>query len=69
MAKHKILVEGEWHEVTEDLGFVHHRDGAGHAKFVQTPNGERVAVKDPNGMGIWIFAKPAIHPRGPIVGQ
>mgnify|MGYP003613126625 CR=1 FL=1 len=66
MPKHKILVEGEWYEVTEDLGFVHHRDGAGPVKFVQTPEGERVAVK--NGT-TWRFAKPTIHPRGPIAGQ
>ena len=66
MPKHKILVEGQWYEITENLGFVHHRDGAGPAKCVQTPEGERVAVKDGD---TWSFAKPTIYPRGAITGQ
>jgi hypothetical protein len=64
--KHKILVEGQWYEVTEKLGFVHRQDGAGQAAYVHTPEGERVAVCQG---AHWIFAKPVIHPRLPVTGQ
>ena len=60
----KIEIEGEKYTVTESLGF----QGGYHAKFVKTPDGERVAVK--RGVRwIWWTARDKIGRRSHYVGM
>lgn len=60
-----IEVEGKKYKVTETLG---HQQCGMPAKFVQTPDGERVAVKR-GGVWTWWTAKDRLQPRGRCVGM
>ena len=63
----KINIEGKDYKVVENMGFNH--DIGGYAKFVQTDEGEKVAVKFRGGQ--WKFWRPQdkLRRRGPITGQ
>jgi hypothetical protein len=61
-----INVDGETYRVIESLGYQH---SAGcYAKVVDTPEGERIAVKR-GGVWVWWTAKDRLQPRGKYQGQ
>ncbi len=60
-----ITIAGKKYKVTENLGYV--SDRGQYAKAIETPDGERIAVKDPGGY--WHFSKPRIGVMGRPTGQ
>ncbi len=53
----KIKIAETYYKVTENLGFVHGRGQW--AKAVETPEGERVALRH-TGSKVWKFAEPLL---------
>jgi len=60
----KIIIEGKEYKVTESLGF----QGGTYAKFVETPEGERVAIKQ-GGVWKWKLIKSKTQLRSHCVGM
>ena len=60
-----IEVEGKKYNVTETLPYC---QAGMPAKFVETPDGERVAVKR-GGVWTWWTAQDRLQPRGQCVGM
>ena len=61
----KVTVNGVKYKVTENMGYSH--DRGQYAKFVETPEGERVVVKFLGGT--WAFSKPIVGSMSHFVGQ
>ena len=59
-----IEVEGKKHRVTENLGY----QGGYYAKAVETPDGEKIAVKR-GGAWTWWTARDRIGRRSHVVGM
>ncbi len=59
-----ITIDGKQYKVTENLGF----QRGYYAKVVETPDGERVAVKD-RGFWRWYYTKEKLNPVSSYIGQ